>query len=259
MDIKILVAALTLAVGIGVAGCSREQSDWEKARAANNADSYELFVKKYPTGSFTGQAQARLKELYEERDWQKARDTDTPEAYQLFLKQYPEGKWTEEARIRVENFSLAQAPSGTPPAPEAAPGAPGSGATAAGTGAAAAVKAKPSAPAPHPPAHAAAKSAPLPKPAATPGASAGSGDAVIQLGAFKTGTAAANHHWARLEKSFPTTLKGLTPTVKSSIAPAAPLYRLQVTGLTRGAALAICKTLKAKKQACVVLPKAHHQ
>jgi hypothetical protein len=267
MDIKILVAALTLALAIGVAGCSREQSDWEKARAANNTDSYELFVKKYPTGSFTGQAQARLKELYEERDWQKARDTDTPEAYQLFLKQYPEGKWTEEARIRVENFSLAQAPSGTPPAPEAAPGAPGagaatksaSGAAAAGTGAGAAVKAMPSAPAPHPPAHTAAKSAPLPKPAATSGASAGSGDAVIQLGAFKTGTAAANHHWARLEKSFPTTLKGLTPTVKSSSAPAAPLYRLQVTGLTRAAALAICKTLKAKKQSCVVLPKVHHQ
>ena len=252
MDIKIRVAALALALalGIGVAGCSREQSDWEKARAANNTDSYELFVKKYPTGSFTGQAQARLKDLYEERDWQKARDTDTPEAYQLFLKQYPEGKWTEEARIRVENFSLAQAPSGTPPAAQAASGAPG---------AAAAVKAKPSAPAPHPAAHAAAKSAPVPKPAATPAASAGSGDAVIQLGAFKTGTAAANHHWERLEKSFPTTLKGLTPTVKSSSAPAAPLYRLQVTGLTRAAALAICKTLKAKKQACVVLPKAHHQ
>src|ERR1022692_566174 len=116
MDIKILVAALTLALAIGVAGCSREQSDWEKARAANNTDSYELFVKKYPTGSFTGQAQARLKELYEERDWQKARDTDTPEAYQLFLKQYPEGKWTEEARIRVENFTLAQAPSSATPA-----------------------------------------------------------------------------------------------------------------------------------------------
>jgi len=247
MDNKILVAALALALAIGIAGCSREQSDWEKARAANNTDSYELFVKKYPAGSFTGQAQARLKELYEERDWQKARDTDTPEAYQTFIKQYPEGKWTEEARIRVENFSLAQAPSGTPPAPAAAPAAPRAGAAAA-TGAAAA-KAKPSAPAPRPNAHA----------AATPSASAASGGTVIQLGAFKTGTAAANHHWERLEKKFPTTLKGLTPTVKSSSAPAAPLYRLQVAGLTQATAHAICKTLKAKKQACVVLPKAHHQ
>src|ERR1700676_25857 len=108
---------LTLLLGIG--GCSRQQSDWEKTRAANTTDSYEQFLKKYPSGEFTAQAQARAKDLYEERDWQKARDTDTQEAYQAFLKQYPEGKWTEEARIRVENFSLAQAPSNAP-----APGRP---------------------------------------------------------------------------------------------------------------------------------------
>src|SRR6202163_1339471 len=105
---------LTLLLGIG--GCSRQQSDWEKTRAANTTDSYEQFLKKYPSGEFTAQAQARVKELYEERDWQKARDADTQEAYQSFLKQYPEGKWTEEARIRVENFTLAQAPSNATPA-----------------------------------------------------------------------------------------------------------------------------------------------
>ncbi len=102
---------LCFALLAGVGGCSRQQSDWEKTRAANNTDSYEQFLKKYPNGEFTAQAQARVKELYEERDWQKARDADTQEAYQAFLKQYPEGKWTEEARIRVENFTLAQAPS----------------------------------------------------------------------------------------------------------------------------------------------------
>src|SRR5208283_2776252 len=73
------------------------------------------FLKKYPSGEFTAQAQARAKELVEERDWQKARDVDTLEAYQAFLKQYPEGKWTEEARIRVENFTLAQTPAGAAP------------------------------------------------------------------------------------------------------------------------------------------------
>src|SRR6202049_1394728 len=103
---------LGFALLLGRAGCSRQQSDWEKTRAANTTDSYEQFIKKYPSGEFTAQAQARVKELYEERDWQKARDADTQEAYQAFLKQYPEGKWTEEARIRVENFTLAQAPSG---------------------------------------------------------------------------------------------------------------------------------------------------
>ena len=108
--------ALSLALLLAVSACSRQQSDWEKTRAANTTDAYELFLKKYPSGEFTAQAQARVKELYEERDWQKARDTDTQEAYQAFLKQYPEGKWAEEARIRVENFTLAQAPSNATPA-----------------------------------------------------------------------------------------------------------------------------------------------
>src|SRR5258705_9115442 len=110
------VIGLGFALLLGICGCSRQQSDWEKTRAANTTDSYEQFIRKYPSGEFTAQAQARVKELYEERDWQKARDTDTQEAYQAFLKQYPEGKWTEEARIRVENFTLAQAPSNATPA-----------------------------------------------------------------------------------------------------------------------------------------------
>src|ERR1700683_4970684 len=129
MVIRKSVLVLCCVVVLGLAGCSRQQSDWEKARAANSAEAYEQFLKSYPNGEFTAQAQARLKELYEERDWQKARDADTPEAYQAFLKQYPEGKWTEEARIRVENFTLAQAPSGassanTANAPSAASAAP---------------------------------------------------------------------------------------------------------------------------------------
>src|SRR5271165_376544 len=142
-----LVLVLCLSALLGVSGCSRQQSDWEKAVGTNTPDAYELFLKKYPNGEFSAQAQARLKELYEERDWQKARDTDTLEGYQAFLKQYPEGKWTEEARIRVENFTLAQTPSGSGPAPGVStqPG----GATAPGGTVAA----------PNPPASAPAKSA----------------------------------------------------------------------------------------------------
>src|SRR6202166_4251288 len=162
---------LTLLLGIG--GCSRQQSDWEKTRAANTTDAYEQFLKKYPSGEFTAQAQARVKELYEERDWQKARDADTQEAYQAFLKQYPEGKWAEEARIRVENFTLAQAP------PNATPGGPAAGAPAATAGAPAATSGAAAAPPP-----AAKRPSASPKSAATPKAKAGSYG--VQLGAFKS-------------------------------------------------------------------------
>ena len=86
MVIKQVFSVLALTAALALSGCSRQQSDWEKTRTANTTDAYELFLKKYPSGEFSAQANARVKELYEERDWQKARDTDTLDAYQAFLK-----------------------------------------------------------------------------------------------------------------------------------------------------------------------------
>lgn len=259
------VITLSFALLLGLSGCSRQQSDWEKTRAANTTDSYEQFIKKYPSGEFTAQAQARVKELYEERDWQKARDADTQEAYQAFLKQYPEGKWTEEARIRVENFTLAQAPSNATPAGAETANTPGNPAAGDATAAAAkpsvaaiptgaakpATAAKPpaaaSVPAPVPPAP--------PAKAAKPAASAGSYG--LQLGAFKSSADAANKRWGHLEKSYPKLLAGLSPTVAPKKTASGPLYRLQVAGLTEKHARAICNSLKAKSQPCVLIHPTH--
>lgn len=268
-------AGVCLGLLLAVCGCSRQQSDWEKTRAANTTDSYEQFLRKYPSGEFTAQAQARVKELYEERDWQKARDADTLEAYQAFLKQYPEGKWTEEARIRVENFSLAQAPpNGTPGAAEGAntPGNPASGDTPAGNangaagagaaGAAAAVGAAAAAKA-----AAANSSAGAPAPAASPPATPKSsakastprtGNYGVQLGAFKSSADAANRRWTHLDKEYPKLLAGLSPTVSPKKTSTGTLYRLQVLGITEKHARAICKSLTAKSQGCVLIHPARH-
>jgi cell division protein FtsN len=241
------VIGLGFALLLGISGCSRQQSDWEKTRAANTTDSYEQFIRKYPSGEFTAQAQARVKELYEERDWQKARDTDTQEAYQAFLKQYPEGKWTEEARIRVENFTLAQAPSNAAPAGADtgnSPGNPPAG-NANAPAAAPVPSAKPPAAASAPaPAGSAAKVA---KPAATAGSYG------IQLGAFKSSADAANLRWAHLDKAYPKLLTGLSPIVSPKKGASGTLYRLQVAGLTEKHARAICKSLEDQSQPCVLV------
>jgi cell division protein FtsN len=235
MVIHKVLLVLSLTAALGLAGCSRQQSDWEKTRTTNSTDAYELFLKKYPSGEFTAQAQARVKELYEERDWQKARDTDTLEAYQAFLKQYPEGKWTEEARIRVENFTLASVPSNTTPA--------GAEAT--------------------PPSQTTPPPAMMMKPAAAPKVPAASsahaaptksqGSYGIQLGAFKSGADAANQRWAKLEKEYPKLFSGLSPKVSPKKGASGTLYRLQVASLSETHASSICKTLKAHSQACVLL------
>jgi cell division protein FtsN len=246
--------AILGAVLLALCACSRQQSDWQKTREANTTDSYELFIKKYPSGEFTAQAQARLKELYEERDWQKARDADTPDAYQAFIKQYPEGKWTEEARIRVENFTLAQTPTG-PGSPAAA--ASGAAAPAAGSAAGAQTPpatvptSKPARPAPQPP-----QTSTAPPAAVKPAASAAkleSGKYAVQLGAFRSGTAAADKRWVRLRKQYPKLLAGLSSKVVPKKTASGTLYRLQAVGMTEAHARRICKDLKAKSQPCVVV------
>jgi cell division protein FtsN len=260
------IIGLCITLLLCLSGCSRQQSDWEKTRAANTTDSYEQFIKKYPSGEFTAQAQARVKELYEERDWQKARDADTQEAYQAFLKQYPEGKWTEEARIRVENFTLAQAPSnGAPAGAEAAntAGNPAGTAATAGAAASAAAGAAATAPAATQPSAAAPAMTASPAMTAAPvkaaKSSEKSGDHGIQLGAFKSSADAAKRRWAHLDKEYPKLLAGLSPTVAPRKTASGTLYRLQVVGLTEKHARTICKSLKAKSQACVVIHSAHHQ
>ncbi len=250
---------LCCAVLLMLAGCSRQQSDWQKTREANTADAYEQFLKKYPSGEFTAQAQARVKELYEERDWQKARDADTPEAYQAFLKQYPEGKWTEEARIRVENFTLAQAPAAAPAGAAISAAAPGAAASGTPVGAGPAPNTPPPATPNAPPSATGSSSAPAtargPDRARSRSGTAagGSGHYGIQLGAFKSGPAAAHERWAHLQKEYPTQLAALSSKVAKKTTAAGTLYRLQVANLSEKHARALCRHLLAKSDPCVVL------
>jgi cell division septation protein DedD len=97
---------------------------------------------------------------------------------------------------------------------------------------------------------------PTPTKVAKPAATAGSYG--IQLGAFKSSADAANTRWAHLDKAYPKLLTGLSPTVAPKKSPSGTLYRLQVAGLTEKHARAICKSLKAKSEACVLIHPTHH-
>jgi hypothetical protein len=255
---KQFVLACCITLAIGLSSCSRQQSDWQKTRETNTPEAYEQFVKKYPSGEFTPQAQARLKELYDEREWQKARDADTPEAYQAYLTQYPDGQSATEARNRLENFTMAQSPAGTPSAPGAAPDAP--------AGTSGSVEEAPSAP---PPAAKSGTANTPPAPHKTPSVAAamapthtrhagsdvkeGAGDYALQLGAFRSGSAAANKRWEHLQKQYPGLLAGLNCKVVPKKTASGTVYRLQTAGLTESHARKICKDLKAKSQPCIIV------
>jgi cell division septation protein DedD len=263
---KQFVLACCITLAMGLSGCSRQQSDWQKTREANTPEAYEQFVKKYPSGEFTAQAQARLKELYDDRDWQKARDADTPEAYQAYLNQYPDGQSATEARNRLENFSMAQSPAGTPSAPGSAPEAPAAAAGPVGAAPPASGEDETpppaamsgAAPAPSGPRHRPSAVAEAPVHSHHPAAKAkeAAGGYALQLGAFRSGSAAANKRWERLQKEYPALLAGLDSKVVPTKTASGTLYRLQTAGLTEGHARKICKELKAKSQPCLVVPAA---
>jgi cell division septation protein DedD len=124
----------------------------------------------------------------------------------------------------------------------AATGGVAAGAAAAAAGAATAPSATAPPPATVPPA--------APKSAAKLAVKAGAYG--IQLGAFKSSADAANRRWAHLTKEYPKLLAGLSPTVSPKKGASGTLYRLQVTGLTEKHARALCKSLKAKSQGCVL-------
>jgi len=212
-----LMALLILSLAVA-SGCSRRQQEWETARRADTAESYQQFLKSFPDGEFASQAQARVRELQEADDWQNATRADTAEAYQEFLNRYPQGRMADEARIRIGNFALAQTPSSSPQeSPAVAASAPGSGSTA----------------------------APVSAPAA--------GGYRIQLGAFSGGDRQAMNEWRRLQGEHPKLLGGLTPSVKLATTTTGHLYRLQAGVMTEARARETCAQLKTRGQSCVVV------
>ena len=75
----------------------------------------------------------------------------------------------------------------------------------------------------------------------------------MQLGAFRSGTAAADKRWVRLRKQYPKLFAGLSSKVVPKKTAGGTLYRLQAVGMTETHARRICKDLKAKSQPCVVV------
>src|ERR1700690_4312189 len=114
-----------MALGLALAGCSSESSDWKSPSAADTSEAYQQYLQQHPSGANAAQAKAHLVQLQEDRDWQSASSADNRAAYEQFLAQHADGKWAQEARIRIENFaqggSSAAARTAPGPAPPALP------------------------------------------------------------------------------------------------------------------------------------------
>jgi len=234
-------------------GCSRQEADWRAARAADTVAAYEDYLRSYPAGSHTDDAESRLKSLREEREWERAGRLNTPEAYQRYLGSYPDGRFSAEARSRLQDFLLAQAP-GVDEAPPVGP-SPGPASAAAASGASA--TARPPVPATarvtRPAGDAAVPAGRTAAPTGTlAAAAAGVDGARVQLGAFASGEAAARRAWESLVPAHRDLLGTLQPRVDRIQSRGRTLWRLQAGPLSRARAGEICASLRARGVACTV-------
>ncbi len=259
-----------LALGLALAGCSSESSDWKSAAAADTSEAYQQYLQQHPTGANAEQARTHLKQLQEDRDWQTASSADNRAAYEQFLAQHADGKWAQEARIRIENFAqggsggatsaAAPAPlvpgaAPTPtPTPTPTPGPATATAAAAATAHPATAAPAAVAPAPSKPAargsHAARVASAAGKKTRKGHVGAASAAHLVQLGAFSS-QARAESHWKVLQARFPTQLKAMQPRYVAARAKTNHLVRLQVSVPSAAGARDLCATLHKHSQACV--------
>ncbi len=230
-----------------IAGCGTD-ADFDNAARTNTTVAWDDYLRTHPDGPHAREARERLAALLEDREWQRAHAADTADAYQRYLHGYPQGAHAHDALVAIANLNLAAAPSrDAPTAPAAAPA--GDEATRA---AAAPAAAAPPGPVRAPPAaHAAA--APAEAAAAAAGAATPDGYRV-QLGAYGS-SARAERAWRSLQQRYPV-LAPRTPLIAAArAADGSPVYRLQVTGLERPAAQALCASLGAHNDPCIVVPR----
>ena len=233
----LLIAAILCVVLSALAGCSREQSDWKTAQAADTIEAYGVFLRKHADASVANEARMRIEQLGEERDWQRASISDTRETYAQFIALHPNSKWTQEARIRIENFALGPMPvpaSGPAAAPQASTAPPASAPARAVAPAEAAVPIQ--SPAPARP----------PKPAVM-----AAGSRLIQLGAFNS-ERIARARWERLAGKYPQ-LSSLTPQTEDVERGGKTLIRLRATVGDSFLAEKLCTTLQRGGDDCFVV------
>jgi cell division protein FtsN len=148
---------------------------------------------------------------------------------------------------------MAQSPAGTPATAESPTGAAGApGSTGEETPPSSALPPAPGS-VPHKAPAVVAATAPTHAHHAASDVKEATGNYALQLGAFRSGSAAANKRWERLQKDYPSLLAGLNSKVVAKKTASGTLYKLQTTGLTESHARKICKDLKAKSQPCIIV------
>lgn len=89
---------------------SSEIAFWESVQASDDTDEYQIYLQRYPEGTFADLARARLQGLSQIDDpgielsfWETARDSGNSAMIRAYLEKYPEGKFRALAEIMLDS------------------------------------------------------------------------------------------------------------------------------------------------------------
>ena len=91
------------------AGCSRQESSWEIAAERDSVAAYEEYLRRYPAGAHSDEAQTRIKALREAEAWASASRLRMPEAWQRYLADWPEGRACRRGEARARGLRTGRA------------------------------------------------------------------------------------------------------------------------------------------------------
>jgi hypothetical protein len=249
---RFLAAIACIAV---LAACSSPESDFKKAEQANTEAAFQQFLDKHAEGPLADQARQRLTDMHDERDWAVAEQAGTTDALRTYLQAYPSGLHATAADAQLQDLERRAAwqaadQAGSKEALEAFIAQyPGSPETAEAQQRLAALAPPPPPPAP-PRKSTAAKTG---KPAQSAAAKAPAGGYHVQLGAFSS-NAMADQQRKLLAQKYGKLVPGPLAVAAPPAGAKDKLFRVRSAGTSEAEAARVCKALKAKGQACLVIP-----
>lgn len=82
-----------------LSGCA-ERNDWKKAQQTNTLESYQAYLKKYPSGKFAEKAKVAVEKM----EWDKALESKTAGALLTFMKKYPKSSFSAQAKAEIDKI-----------------------------------------------------------------------------------------------------------------------------------------------------------
>jgi hypothetical protein len=113
-------AAPTMSVasaGVAAAGSEAiELAFWQSVQASDDPNEYQVYLDRYPNGTFVDLARARLAKPEAEDDpspaereidvtfWESIKDSDNPAAFEAYLDKFPQGEFRVLAELRLSEL-----------------------------------------------------------------------------------------------------------------------------------------------------------